>query len=1438
VDGTILSYDWQFGDGTTGSGATPSHTYAVVGLYTVSLTVTDNGGLTDTDTTTADIAEAPNTAPVAVDDAYATDEDVILSVTAPGVLGNDSDVDGDPLAASLVAGVSNGTLTLQADGSFTYTPDADFYGEDLFTYEACDTGTPPLCDSASVAITVNAVNDPPVADPNGPYSGSVGSVVSFDGSGSSDVDGTILSYDWQFGDGTTGSGATPSHTYAVVGLYTVSLTVTDDGGLTDTASTTADIAGAPNTAPVAVDDAYATDEDVALSVTAPGVLGNDSDVDGDPLAASLVADVSNGTLALQADGSFTYLPNPDFYGEDLFTYVANDGTVDSNIAAASITVHPVNDPPVADAGPDQTVTVGDLVTLDGSGSSDLVEGDLLTYLWVFLVRPDGSTASLTDATSVAPTFIPDLPGDFIVELTVDDGNGGTGTDTLTVSADPIGITISLVDTLIGVGRTTDGTITLDNPAPPGGITVTLSLDTAIATVDLTDVSIAGGATEGSFVITGVAVGATTISGSSPATETATANVQVTDSLISIDDIPVIAPEESADLPVSITKPAPPGGLTITLESLDPTIAITDPTVFIPEGLYVPATNPQITGVDFGATQIKATALGFAPDVRDVTVALEVTLTPAELDLPELWTLYITAHLSAPAPSGGVTLDLSLDDPTLATVTPTVFIPTGQTLSAPIGITAGTTLGTTILRAGGAGLIEGVITINVINTPDVYLQELVGSGTVYSYYREPFVVGVDLQIRARVRFEVAPPSAVDVIVSVPSGSGVLLSASPTDGGSESLVVATGFTSTSSYPVVGSFYVQGTIQGDDIDDNVSVTIDVFETGTTNPVGYEQTDMPSEIDIGPSGFQFATGNDLDATTFPNEVVEVQSWVLYDSESGTLYNRLREQQVRGGHSVTVDLTNSNPSVGTVVAPAVFTGGTSTAAAEFDGLTPGTTTLGIIQPSGHIDPANGYLTRNVNVTAPDVYLQELVGSGTVYSYYREPFVVGVDLQIRARVRFEVAPPSAVDVIVSVPSGSGVLLSASPTDGGSESLVVATGFTSTSSYPVVGSFYVQGTIQGDDIDDNVSVTIDVFETGTTNPVGYEQTDMPSEIDIGPSGFQFATGNDLNTTTFSSNEAVEVQSWVLYDSESGTLYNRLREQQVRGGHSVTVDLTNSNSTVGTLVELGVFTGGSSTALAVFDPMTSGTTILGIIQPAGYTAPSNGNITRNVNVDAPDVWISLPSNTTRISDQNLGSDLQVERRIRLEVAPPAPGVDVTIDVVDPSVALISTDPTTVGSASITFPLVTGTYTPYIYVQGLALGQGTELRITAPGYDQWITTVQVVQAGFYIYSPSSDFSTTVNASNRTVQVRPASLDTLQRVDEAQQVRGGLSFSIDILSSDPSVGIITVSPLVFTGNDDYLYTAFDPIAVGTTIISITQPPGFTPPVGKTSIVATVNPE
>jgi CSLREA domain-containing protein len=102
-----------------------------------------------------------------------------------------------------------------------------------------------------------------------------------------------------------------------------------------------------NTPPVATDDAYTTDQGATLTVPAPGALGNDTDVDGNPLTAILVTNAANGSVALAADGSFTYTPNASFFGIDHFTYKASDGRDDSNVATVTITVRKVNRPPVA-----------------------------------------------------------------------------------------------------------------------------------------------------------------------------------------------------------------------------------------------------------------------------------------------------------------------------------------------------------------------------------------------------------------------------------------------------------------------------------------------------------------------------------------------------------------------------------------------------------------------------------------------------------------------------------------------------------------------------------------------------------------------------------------------------------------------------------------------------------------------------------------------------------------------------------------------------------------------------------------------------------------------------------------------------------------------------------------------------------------------------------
>ncbi len=374
-------------------------------------TVVDGDGASDAATVTIAV-NAVNDAPVATDDAYSTDEDSLLNVAAPGVLGNDTDVDEDPLTASVVAGPSSGTLSLLADGSFSYDPGPDFNGTDSFTYDASDGA---LSDAATVTITVNAVNDAPVAADDA-YATDEETLLSVAAPGvlgdDTDVDGDTLSAVLVSGpsNGTLTLGADGSFTYDPDSDFNGTdsfIYDASDGTLTDQATVTITI-NAVNDTPIAADDAYATDEDTLLSVAAPGVVGDDTDVDGDTLSAVLVSGPSNGTLTLGADGSFSYDPDPDFNGVDSFTYDASDGAL-TDTATVTITVDAVNDTPAA--GDDAYTTDEDTLLSVAApgvlGNDTDVDGDALT---------------------AGPTFMEDFEdGDVAGWVGSSPGPGGNGT---------------------------------------------------------------------------------------------------------------------------------------------------------------------------------------------------------------------------------------------------------------------------------------------------------------------------------------------------------------------------------------------------------------------------------------------------------------------------------------------------------------------------------------------------------------------------------------------------------------------------------------------------------------------------------------------------------------------------------------------------------------------------------------------------------------------------------------------------------------------------------------------------------------------------------------------------------------------------------------------------------------------------------------------------
>ena len=262
-DGDALTYAWSFGDGTTGTGATPSHTYADNGSYTVSLTVTDSKGAASAPvTTTATIANAVPVVTLPANQTATAGSAYSLSVTF-----SDAGVNDSPWGYSIDWGDGSAPTTGSATSqSAAITASHTYAAGGTDTVRVTVTDKDGGAGSAKTPVTVAAGNHPPTAAAGGPYTGNEGAAVAFNGTGSSDPDGDAITYAWSFGDQTTGTGATPSHTYADNGTYTVSLTVTDSKGA----------ASAPATA-------TATIANVAPAVSAPASLAANA---GSPVTLS------------------------------------------------------------------------------------------------------------------------------------------------------------------------------------------------------------------------------------------------------------------------------------------------------------------------------------------------------------------------------------------------------------------------------------------------------------------------------------------------------------------------------------------------------------------------------------------------------------------------------------------------------------------------------------------------------------------------------------------------------------------------------------------------------------------------------------------------------------------------------------------------------------------------------------------------------------------------------------------------------------------------------------------------------------------------------------------------------------------------------------------------------------------------------------------------
>lgn len=430
-NGDTLTYAWVLTLRPAGSTAAlsstttanPTFTADKSGTYNVTLQVNDGSALSNTVTLALTLN---NTSPVA-------NAGPAQTVTAPATVtlaGSGTDANSDTLSYGW-AFTSRPALSAAALTNAT-SPNATFNADKSGSYVLALTASDGQGGSDTKSVTITANNTPPVANAGGARTASVGSALTLSGSGT-DANGDTLTYNWTM---TTRpatsvaalSGATtavPSFTPDVVGSYTVQLTVNDGQGGSNSASAVITVLLAPvaNAGPA---QTVVTGSTVALD----GRASTTSTAGALSYAWSLTSQPAGSTSALSSTTSAT----PTFAADVSGLFVATLRVTDSlgTSPAVSVTLTATRRP-VASAGPAQTVIIGNVVTLDGTGSTD-ADGDPITYTWTLGARPAGSAASLAGATSSRPTLVPDVAGSYGVSLVVSDGKLASVAAGVTVTA--------------------------------------------------------------------------------------------------------------------------------------------------------------------------------------------------------------------------------------------------------------------------------------------------------------------------------------------------------------------------------------------------------------------------------------------------------------------------------------------------------------------------------------------------------------------------------------------------------------------------------------------------------------------------------------------------------------------------------------------------------------------------------------------------------------------------------------------------------------------------------------------------------------------------------------------------------------------------------------------------------------------------------------------
>ncbi|KAF0188362.1 MAG: PKD domain containing, partial [Desulfobulbaceae bacterium] len=421
-DGTIVSYEWNLGDGGIASSASGIYTFVTAGTYTVTLTATDNdGGVSEAQRTVTvsglTASNAPPTAHVTLS-ASSGQAPLLVEFSPDGSM----DPDGTIAFYAWDFGDGESALTSTASHvSHTYT----IAGTYVINLTVTDNAGGVALAQTTVIVSSPPPNVAPTAMLNlSTSSGRAPMAVEFSAEGSSDSDGTIVSYLWDFGDGGTAVTSTASYTYSTAGIYTVTLTVRDNNGTVGKAQSSVTVQAA-NKLPTAV---------VTLSPQsgkAPFDMGfsasGTTDVDG--TIVSYAWTFGDGGFAVTDIGNHTFTAA----GVYIVTLTVTDNNGGVSKAQGTVTVAAANKAPTA------LVTLSTLtgkaplaIDFSAAKSTDS-DGSIVKYAWNFGDQGTSASSTGSHSYSAAGTHSYSAAGTYPVTLTVTDNEGAVGTATTTVT---------------------------------------------------------------------------------------------------------------------------------------------------------------------------------------------------------------------------------------------------------------------------------------------------------------------------------------------------------------------------------------------------------------------------------------------------------------------------------------------------------------------------------------------------------------------------------------------------------------------------------------------------------------------------------------------------------------------------------------------------------------------------------------------------------------------------------------------------------------------------------------------------------------------------------------------------------------------------------------------------------------------------------------------